>query len=269
MVSHYVGGGKFPVSIKQLPLGPMSPLAADSLLTDALSWTNAAWTPDGNSILTSVKQGGGSAIYRQRADGLGGRTLLVRDNGALLWPVESRDGRWLLAGRRADSTAAPDIVAMRLGRDTVLSPLIATPAAEGQATLSPDGAWLAYASDKSGRFEVYVQPFPDVSGGIWQVSLHGGVEPVWSPAGGRLYFRREDRSSLLSVSITTRPSFRASLPHQVLGATGLAGLYLQSGYAISPDGERIMVVRIGSESGRFRLVRVAHVMSEVNHKEGQ
>ncbi|HXI20079.1 MAG TPA: hypothetical protein VNH46_03290, partial [Gemmatimonadales bacterium] len=167
MVAHYTGR-RLTLWIKQLPVGPMTPFAAESLLGNDLSWVNASWTPDGKSVLTSVSRDGGAAIYRQRADGLGAPTLVVADHRILLWPEESRDGRWLVAGRR-DSTAPPDIVAMQLGRDTVLRPLIATPAAEGEPALSPDGHWLAYVSGKSGRNEVYVQPFPDVNGGIWQV----------------------------------------------------------------------------------------------------
>ena len=97
----------------------------------------------------------------------------------------------------------------------------------------------------------------------------GGIEPHWSPAGDRLYFRRENVVSLVAVDITTRPSFHAGLPREVLGGSALAGLYLGSGYAIGPDGERIMVVGAGSGQGHFRLVRVEHVMADVNRGEGQ
>ncbi|MCH8269243.1 MAG: PD40 domain-containing protein [Acidobacteria bacterium] len=88
-------------------------------------------------------------------------------------------------------------------------PFLQTQFSEGPAVFSPDGRWLAYVSDESGRFEIYVQPFPG-PGGKWQISTGGGTEPVWSPSGQELYYRNSDQ--MMAVDISTQPTFTVGKP---------------------------------------------------------
>jgi eukaryotic-like serine/threonine-protein kinase len=104
--------------------------------------------------------------------------------------------------------------------------------------ISPDGRWIAYASDESGKYEVYVRPFPDVNKGKWQASTSGGLYPLWSPNGGELFYHNGD--SLMAVAVETKPIFKP----------GKAELLSQGKYApswdISPDGKRFLMMK---ESG--------------------
>jgi Tol biopolymer transport system component len=173
---------------------------------------------------------------------------------------ESRDGRWIVAVR-VDS-GGPDIVAIQTDRDSVFRPIIATSAVETQPVLSPDNRWIAYTSDRSGNPEVYVQPFPDVDRGIWQVSIDGGAEAVWSPAGDRIYFRR-GAAGIFAVDVSSSPVFSAGAPYRVLSPGQLTGAFHSRGWMLSPDGNRVLVVSAQEGEGRIRLVRVENVMSDV------
>jgi len=88
-------------------------------------------------------------------------------------------------------------------------PFLATQFNEMWPDLSPDGRWLAYKSDESGRYEIYVQPFPG-PGGKWQVSTDGGDRPIWARNGRELVYRSGRR--LMAVEVTTSPTFRAGTP---------------------------------------------------------
>ena len=88
--------------------------------------------------------------------------------------------------------------------------LLRTPATERNAEISPDGRWIAYESDQTGRLEVYVRTFPAVSAGRWQVSTDGGMAPLWGRDGRELFYVRE--SAILSVALETNGSVKASAP---------------------------------------------------------
>ena len=89
------------------------------------------------------------------------------------------------------------------------APYLQSPFKEYNAQFSPDGRWMAYTSDESGRFEVYVQPFPG-PGGKWQISTEGGDQPVWAHNGRELFYREENK--MMAVEVTTRPAFSARIP---------------------------------------------------------
>ena len=89
--------------------------------------------------------------------------------------------------------------------------LLGTRFIEAQADISPDGRWLAYVSDESGRFEVYVRSYPDLER-KWQISSDGGVEPAWSPDGRELFYRDEEGRVMTVVPITIEPDFSPGRP---------------------------------------------------------
>jgi serine/threonine-protein kinase len=113
---------------------------------------------------------------------------------------------------------------------------------ERNAALSPDGRWLAYESNESGRYEVYVRPFPEVNAGRWQISNDGGRWPVWSPNGDELFFR--DPSGVVALAFVTDPTFTpGALTHL------FAWEYLGSPtrkMAVSPDGNRFLMPKNAS-----------------------
>ena len=93
--------------------------------------------------------------------------------------------------------------------DRKAQPFLRTPFNESAPRFSPDGRWLAYISDESGRYEIYVQPYPG-PGGKWQISTEGGTEPVWNPNGRELFYRSGDK--MMAVDIATQPRFAAGKP---------------------------------------------------------
>jgi dipeptidyl aminopeptidase/acylaminoacyl peptidase len=118
--------------------------------------------------------------------------------------------------------------------DRGLRAVLATAADESDPRLSPDGGWIAYASDDAGRFEVYVVPFPG-PGGRFQVSTDGGSAPVWSRDGKELFFVSGGR--LMAAAVETRPAFRAELPRALLELPDMRD------YDVAPDGQRFLVAR--------------------------
>ncbi len=83
---------------------------------------------------------------------------------------------------------------------------------QSNAQFSPDGHWVAYTSNESGRLEVYVQPFPG-PGGKWMISTEGGTYPLWARNGREIFFRSDDK--MMSASVETQPSFKAGTPRML------------------------------------------------------
>ena len=120
----------------------------------------------------------------------------------------SPDGQ-LLAFIESNPTTGLDIWVTSLS-DHKAQPFIRTSFNESVARFSPDGRWLAYISNESGRNEIYAQPYPG-PGGKRQISTEGGTEPVWNPNGRELFYRSGDK--MMAVDIATQPSFSTGKPH--------------------------------------------------------
>jgi hypothetical protein len=127
-------------------------------------------------------------------------------------------------------------------------PVAASRFAEGSAKFSPDGRWIAYASDESGKSEIYVQPFPGPGPKI-QISNGGGFDPVWRRSGGELFYR--NNSKMMVVAINTAHEFRASAPKMLWegnyssGAGSSCGMpgVASSNFDVTPDGQHFLMVR--------------------------
>jgi hypothetical protein len=123
-----------------------------------------------------------------------------------------------------------------------------------QARFSPNDRWIAYMSEESGRYEVYVQPFPG-PGGKWQISTDGGTVPVWAQNGRELFFMSSGK--LMSVGVTTQLTFSASNPRIVADIPSFLMGRLSNGvYDVSPDGQRFLFVKANVENGPPDEVRV-------------
>jgi eukaryotic-like serine/threonine-protein kinase len=203
---------------------------------------NPAWTPDGKRIaFQSDKDGAPAKIFWQLADGSGGLERLTSGGEGNQTPQSwSADGQ-LLAFHENSPTTQRDIWVFRLS-DHKAQPFLRTPFIEGGATFSPDGRWLAYVSNESGRPEVYVQPYPR-PGGKWQISTEGGTERVWARNGRELFYRSGNK--MMAVETTTQPSFSAGKPRMLF-----EGQYVTTGfpnmsaaYDVSADGQRFLMVK--------------------------
>jgi serine/threonine-protein kinase len=134
---------------------------------------------------------------------------------------------------------------------------------QAQPRISPDGQWIAYTSNESGKYEVYVRPFPEVDKGHWQVSTAGGDSPLWSPNGRELFYRSGDAA--MAVSVKTDPTFSMEVPSVLFRGTYVsAGLGPAStefrSWDISPDGKRFLMMKEAaattSEAGGPREINI-------------
>jgi serine/threonine-protein kinase len=155
-----------------------------------------------------------------------------------VWPFSlSRDGNTLFFGQYIDASSATDIGMLSMeNEERTPKLLLHEEFIERRPQISPDGQWLAYESNESGQFEIFVRPFPDVeSGGKWQVSTNGGLTPLWSPDGKELFYRSDD--TIMTVSVDTDPTFRLGTPKSLF--TGPYRLW-----DISPDGKQFLLIKI-------------------------
>ena len=150
-----------------------------------------------------------------------------------------------------------------LSEDGEAKPWIATEFQEGYPQLSPDGRWLAYISNESGRYEVYVQPYPG-SGEKITVSSDGGFEPTWSPDGRELFYRKGKH--MMAVSIQTTPGFRSSRPIELFEDPYLSGTAIAAiatTYDVAPDGEHFLMIEGGEEEGANKLYLILNWFEEL------
>ena len=121
--------------------------------------------------------------------------------------------------------------------------LLNTPFSELSPALSPDGRWIAYASDQTGFIEVYVKPFPNVEDGRTPVSQGGGSWPVWAPGGAELFYRTPE--GLMVAAFETEPSFRVRTRGLLFKETGIFNWNWGHTYDIAPDGQRFLTIKEG------------------------
>jgi Tol biopolymer transport system component len=195
------------------------------------------WSADGAQVLYTNDSQNDGTIYRRAADGRGQAELMATTPSGV-WAIGwSRDRSWMLAGARADQTSV-DIV--RIERETrATTPLVQTRANDFAAALSPDEKWLAYASEETGRGEVYVRALAEEDG-RWQISTQGGTMPSWRSDGRELYFVTP-QNRLMVVDIDASRAFVASAPRELFGALFNSGSFEDRFYAAMPDGKSFVV----------------------------
>jgi eukaryotic-like serine/threonine-protein kinase len=178
---------------------------------DAAAEIEAVWSPDGMRLAFASNRTGRYNLYVKASNGAGAEARLVDSPNILLPQDWSRDGRWVLY-YEIHATNARDLAAIDMSSPDHTPRVVAnTPAQEVLAQFSPDGRWVAYQTNESGRFEVVVQPFPNASG-KWQVSTAGGAAPRWRADGRELYFLAPD-ATMMAVPVTTAgTSFEAGTP---------------------------------------------------------
>jgi Tol biopolymer transport system component len=199
---------------------------------------NAAWTPDGKRIAFNSDKAGPTNIYWQLADGSGGREQLTNSPYSNIPSSWSPDGQ-LLSFTEVGSATGYDLWVLRLS-DRKPQPFLQTPFNESVPRFSPDGHWLSYISNESGRYEVYVQPYPG-PGGKWQISTEGGTEPVWNHNGRELFYRNGDK--MMAVDIATQSGFAAGKPKLLFEGRYERTPATSPNYDVSPDGQRFLMLK--------------------------
>lgn len=212
--------------------------------------TNPCWAPNGKRIAFQSNVASQSNVnnnnynvFSQLADGSGGLERLTTSEH-IQWPDSCSPDGQLLAFTDLDPSTGRDIWVLRLS-DRKPQTFLRTPSNESAPRFSADGRWLAYISDESGRYEVYVQPYPG-PGGKWQISTEGGTEPVWSRNGRELFYRSSN-NKMMAVEIKTKPSFASGSPRMLfdvgpyMPATGPFS-YPFPNYDVSGDGQRFLMI---------------------------
>ena len=231
------------IYVKTLPAGPMSRLTFDSI-----GAFRPQWSADGKYVYY-ISQGGGTGraeVWRIRGDGSARPERVWGDpHWNILAFSVSHDGQWLVY-RASVGASNRDLFGIRLGRDTLPTPLLTASYWEDAPALSPDGHWLAYTSSESAGDEVFVRPFPNVNDGRWQISTAGGTAPRWSRDGRELYFE-DVNVNLFAVPVRTSPTFSSGTPKKLIDASaGLAGSVVVPYYDPTADGRSFFAVRLGA-----------------------
>jgi WD40 repeat protein len=207
------------------------------------------WSPDGKRIAFMSSRGGKPSIYWKAADGTGADELLASASGRYIGPRSwSGDGKTLVFMEVGAGTGA-DIGVVSVEGDRTKKLLLHEKYAEMDPQISPDGRWMAYASDESGRFEIYVRPYPEVKGGKWQVSTSGGIWPLWSRDGRELFYR--SGNAFMAVWVKTGPTFSLETPRMMFRGTYafFPTIPNVSNWEISPDGKRFLMIKSSASSG--------------------
>jgi serine/threonine-protein kinase len=255
--------------IKELPAGPLSRLTFDSTAEQ-----RPRWTPDGKSV-TYIVDGAGS--LRQRAANGTGKEEVVLDTPGLnlLDGSWSKDGQWLLlrVGGNSATNKLRNILTFRPGVDSAPVELLSSSNADESApALSPDGKWLAYTSDETGRNEVYIRPFPNVDDGKWQVSTNGAQAPLWAHSGRELFYVDAERNMMVVAVPAAGPSQLGARSRLFTLGNGLflSNAEWYTPFDVSPDDKRFIMARqvtAGSEA-QTTFILVENWFDEVKAKVG-
>jgi Tol biopolymer transport system component len=205
------------------------------------------WTPDGNQVISRSRTGlrtievGGSS----RVQSISGSTEVSDIPGSV-----SPDGKTLAFVRQSSETGG-DIYVVDLRGDLKPRPWLMTPAYEGGAQFSPDGRWMAYASDETGQMQVYLRPFPGPDPKE-PVSTQGGTQPLWSRNGKELFYRNGNK--MMAVDVSTSPHLVLSQPRQLFEQPYGFFTITIANYDVSLDGQSFLMVKDESGSHRLNLV---------------
>jgi eukaryotic-like serine/threonine-protein kinase len=203
--------------------------------------TQPVWTRDGKGFVFVAFNGGKAGLVRKAADGTGPSEPLNAGGPGVTPPNSiTPDGTQLLF-RQITADRESHLWLLPLDHRSPARPLPKSAAEELNGEISPDGHWLAYQSNESGSFEIYIRPFPRVEDGKWQVSSGGGIQPAWAPDGHELFYLSSRR--LLAVPVRFEPTPVVGAAQVVIAELSYAP-FDRSGrtYDVSSDGQRFLVL---------------------------
>ena len=204
------------------------------------------WSPDGTRIAFGSLRNGTGGVYEKAADGTGREERLIESDLPAIPMSWSPDGRFLVYWIN-DPKTGPDQWMIPLTGDKKPIPLFHTAFAETHAQISPNGKWVAYQSNETGRSEIHVRSFPS-GDGRWQISVDGGVFPRWRQDGAELFFMTPSSSvgKLMSSKVKQGgPTFEYGDPTELFdsGYVNFSHGSFYHTYAVSPDGQRFLIPR--------------------------
>jgi Tol biopolymer transport system component len=225
---------------------------------------NPTWTPDSRHVLFDTRETGTAQIVRKAADGTGSLDPVLAMPG---YPEAiSPDGKWFIYHT---ASSLPLAMLRPFGPGARSKPIVNSkvPIRVYNAEISPDGRWVAYQSDESGRFEIYVHPFPAIDSGRWQLSDAGGAHPLWAQNGRELFYI-DSKGTLISMSVRAGSSFNYG-PSTPLFEAGKYFVDTARDYDRTNDGTRFLFVKNVTAVPRPAVVVVANWFDEVRAKTGR
>jgi serine/threonine-protein kinase len=223
------------------------------------------WTPDGQRITYSSREKGGVAnLWWIRADGAG-NAQRVTESKNIEYPRSWRPDGKVVALTELNPSTNFDIMTLLMEGDEKTGwkpgepkPFVNSAFAEVQPAFSPDGRWLAYSSNESGDYELYVRPFPG-PGGKWQISTGGGGYPKWSRDGKELYYRTLDNKIMVASYTASGDSLRADKPQ--LWSPGQVADLGPGNYTfdLHPDGKRFAVLKAPGAEQALAVNKVSFI----------
>lgn len=195
------------------------------------------WSPDGKYIVYSAFPKGG--LYRKLSNGTGKAELLIKLTTFGVTEDWSLDGRYITYSNIDFKTSNIDIWVLPMEGDRRPFPYLQTKFNESDSQISPDGKWLAYTSNESGRSEIYVQSFPS-PGNKLQISTAGGVTPTWRKDGKELFYVSPDKK-IMSVTINADSVFEPSIPKVLFQTQITANIESRNHYVVTADGQRFLI----------------------------
>jgi Tol biopolymer transport system component len=217
----------------------------------------AVWSPDGSRVLFSSNRDGVSGLYTKAFGGASGEEPLLKIDSNLYPNDWTRDGEYFVY-LRLDSSATGDLWALPVAGDREPFPVVNSPHGEYNGRVSPNGKWIAYDSDESGQFEVYVTSFP-TAGRKWQLSSGGGANPEWAPDGGAVYY----------IGNNTFFSVETSPGEGTFGIGQTRRLFESNtviSYRVDPDGDRLLIIEDADEGGVNPLTLVSGWVTDLERK---
>ena len=199
----------------------------------------SAWSPDGSWVVFNSRRKEHLDLYQKASSGASTEELLLADNLEKFPESWSRDGRFILYSCSGGPTNY-DLFVLPLAGERKPVPFLQTPFNERQGRFSPDGRWVAYVSDESGRDEVYVTPFPN-AGSKWQVSTAGGNLPRWGHDGNEIFYVVLGGKVMAATVNVKGGNFEVGAVRQLF-QTRIAGAAGVGNYELSPDGQRFLIV---------------------------
>jgi Tol biopolymer transport system component len=202
------------------------------------------WTPDSQRVIFASERAGVRNLFWQAADGTGAVERLTESPNTQYPTAVSPDGGRLIFSEE-DPRTGNDVMVIELDGTRRVTPLVQSSFTERNGIISPDGRWLAYEADESGRFEVYVRPFPRVNSGRWDVSTAGGTRPIWTQSGQELIYV-SPTGALMRVGVARGPSWAATTPTLLVkeGYFTIPNWWGRS-YDISPNAQRFLMIKEG------------------------
>lgn len=206
------------------------------------------WSPDKSRIVWNSDREGVSNLYQKAANGAGEDEILLKSAYSKQARDWSADGRFILY-REINPQTQWDLWVLPLEGEPKPWPWVKTQFSESSGRFSPDGKWVAYTSNASGRYEIYIQAFvpgSPAAGGKWQISTNGGHTPHWRRDGREVYYLSAD-NKLMVVDVALGAEVKAGKPKELFSLSSIRAV-TTVGYTKTGDGQRFLFVTSGGET---------------------